>query len=54
MTEPQDTIEKVLTSLKKEMELWFFGKKTGQLLFELNYSCGGLSKVYITEKRSLK
>ena len=55
MTEQEKTtIEKVIDSLRKEMEKWSVSKYTGQLQLELNYSCGGLSKVYLLTKSSIK
>jgi hypothetical protein len=55
MTEQEKTtLEKVLDTLRKEMEKWAGSKQTGQLQLELNYSCGGLSKVYLVSKNSIK
>ena len=56
MTEQQEksTIEKVIESLRIEMEKWRLSKQTGQLQLELNYSCGGLSKIYMVSKNSIK
>jgi len=48
------TFNKVIETLKVEMEKWNIGKLTGQLQIELNYSCGGLSKVYVISKNALK
>jgi hypothetical protein len=55
MTEQEKTtMEKVIASLRQEMEKWANGKQTGQLQLEINYSCGGLSKVYIIAKNCIK
>jgi hypothetical protein len=50
----RNIVKKVILLLEGEMERWQVGKQTGQLQLELNYSCGGLSKVYLTTKKSMK
>jgi hypothetical protein len=54
MADERTTFDKVMELLKKEMDTWTSTKKTGQIQLELNYSCGGLSKVYLTTKNSIK